>query len=358
MVPALRRPPCVVPFSGGRDSSAVLAVATQVARRDGLPLPLPVTVRFPQASRTDETVWQELVIAHLELPDWERMELGTANGEFDLVGPLAARGLVRHGLLWPANAHFHVPLLEGASGGSLLSGIDGDALFGGWSWPRIGAVLARRVPPEPRDLLRFGYAAAPRVVRSWVVRRRGQLPGAASWLRPRARVAYDRAATRQQSPLRWSAHVATLAGARYLEVTCTSLQALADDTGTLVVHPFLDRRFLAALASTGGAWGWGGRALTTAALFGELLPEKTVTRSSKALFDEVFWSEPSRQFARHWDGTGVHDELVDPDALKREWLSATPHAGSGTLLQAAWLHAQRSMVAGNDSERRRGGHDG
>ena len=37
--PALERSPCVVSFSGGRDSSAVLAVATQVARREGLPLP-------------------------------------------------------------------------------------------------------------------------------------------------------------------------------------------------------------------------------------------------------------------------------------------------------------------------------
>jgi asparagine synthase (glutamine-hydrolysing) len=35
MVRALHRPPCVVSFSGGRDSSAVLALATHVARREG-----------------------------------------------------------------------------------------------------------------------------------------------------------------------------------------------------------------------------------------------------------------------------------------------------------------------------------
>jgi asparagine synthase (glutamine-hydrolysing) len=40
---ALQRPPCGVAFSGGRDSSLVLAVATHVARRDGLPDPLPIT---------------------------------------------------------------------------------------------------------------------------------------------------------------------------------------------------------------------------------------------------------------------------------------------------------------------------
>ncbi|MGH3092626.1 MAG: hypothetical protein ACRDOG_09935, partial [Gaiellaceae bacterium] len=35
--PALLRPPCAVSFSGGRDSSLVLAVAAHVARSDGLP---------------------------------------------------------------------------------------------------------------------------------------------------------------------------------------------------------------------------------------------------------------------------------------------------------------------------------
>ena len=36
VLPALQRPPCLVSFSGGRDSSAVLAVAADVARRHGL----------------------------------------------------------------------------------------------------------------------------------------------------------------------------------------------------------------------------------------------------------------------------------------------------------------------------------
>ena len=40
VLPAVSRPPCVVTFSGGRDSSLVLAVATRVARREGLPDPI------------------------------------------------------------------------------------------------------------------------------------------------------------------------------------------------------------------------------------------------------------------------------------------------------------------------------
>ena len=48
ILPALRRPPCLVSFSGGRDSSIVLAVAASAARRQGLSLPIPVTRAFPR----------------------------------------------------------------------------------------------------------------------------------------------------------------------------------------------------------------------------------------------------------------------------------------------------------------------
>ncbi|HZC13844.1 MAG TPA: hypothetical protein VE270_07480, partial [Thermoleophilaceae bacterium] len=58
---ALQRPLCVVSFSGGRDSSAVLALAMHVARCDGLPLPIPLTMRFPRYARTNEDEWRELV---------------------------------------------------------------------------------------------------------------------------------------------------------------------------------------------------------------------------------------------------------------------------------------------------------
>ncbi len=41
VLPALQRQPCLVAFSGGRDSSAVLAVAALVARRPGWRSPSP-----------------------------------------------------------------------------------------------------------------------------------------------------------------------------------------------------------------------------------------------------------------------------------------------------------------------------
>src|SRR5947209_20309061 len=62
--PALMSPPCVVGFSGGRDSSALLACALDLARREGLPEPIPITLDFG-TPRTDEREWQELVVAHV-----------------------------------------------------------------------------------------------------------------------------------------------------------------------------------------------------------------------------------------------------------------------------------------------------
>ncbi|HWC25368.1 MAG TPA: asparagine synthase-related protein, partial [Solirubrobacteraceae bacterium] len=147
---ALRRPPCVVSFSGGRDSSLVLAAAARVARRERLPPPIPATNRFPDAPETDETDWQEQVVAHLGLSDWERLEF---TDELDAVGPYARRMLRAHGLLWPFNVHFHLPLLERARGGSLLTGLGGDQLF----------ELPQRTPRRmrPRDLASRALAGAP-----------------------------------------------------------------------------------------------------------------------------------------------------------------------------------------------------
>jgi asparagine synthetase B (glutamine-hydrolysing) len=57
LVRSLQRPPCLVAFSGGRDSAGVLAAASHAARRHGLPLPIPATYRFPGAAEVDESEW-------------------------------------------------------------------------------------------------------------------------------------------------------------------------------------------------------------------------------------------------------------------------------------------------------------
>ena len=135
---ALRNPPCGVAFSGGRDSSAVLAIATHVARREGLADPVPITRVFPDAPAADEGQWQELVVGHLELADWQRVSI---HDELDVVGPLAAAHLVEHGVVWPPMIHADVPLLGSLRGGSLIDGEGGDEVLG---------VDAHRVAPLTR----------------------------------------------------------------------------------------------------------------------------------------------------------------------------------------------------------------
>ena len=167
--PAVHSGRCFVSFSGGRDSSAVLAAATAVARREEMPLPVPVTIRARDVPTSNESDWQESVVRHLGLTDWIRLEI---TDELDAVGPLAQRALARHGLLWPFNAHFHSPMLDEAAGGVLLTGVGGDEL---WSSSSADTIRLRR------RLLRL----APPPIRRAILARR--IPIAYPWLRPRGR---------------------------------------------------------------------------------------------------------------------------------------------------------------------------
>ena len=332
VLPALRRSPCLVSFSGGRDSSAVLAAAVSVARREGLPDPIPATIRAPGAPAADESRWQELVVAHLGLDDWLRLPFG---GELDVVGPIAGRVLRRHGLLWPFNAHFHVPMLEAARGGGLLTGIGGDELFGAATSSRAAAVLTGRVRPVPRDVRRVALYLAPHFARRRWHGRAG-VP-----MHPWLTASGDRAARaalaawQAAQPRRLAERMQQVRAARYMRVGTDSLAVLARDSDTALVHPLLDRALWASVRGSAPRGGFFGRTDAMEAIFGALLPAELLRRGDKAGFDEVFFHEHSRAFAASWEGPG--DELVDGRALREHWLGDSPRAQSFTLLQAAWL---------------------
>jgi hypothetical protein len=74
-------------------------------------------------------------------------------------------------------------------------------------------------------------------------------------------------------------------------------------------------------------------------LFGDLLPEKLLSRPSKAAFNAAVWGPGVRVFAADWGGEGVDERWVDAAALRREWLSERPDFGTALLLHAAWLAA-------------------
>jgi asparagine synthase (glutamine-hydrolysing) len=347
LLPALRRAPCLVSFSGGRDSAAALAVAARLARREGLPDPIPATNRFTGVPTSDEDEWQELLIAHLGIKDWLRLDF---TDELDVVGPYAQRALRRHGLLWPCNAHFHLPLLEAAEGGALITGAGGDELFMATTRRRAYAVLAGLERPRRRDVLTIGLAVAPRPVRRAVHARRITVPF--GWLRPTARRALVRTIAMEDArePIAPTARLRFLHGSRSLRVAIAALGVLAGDHDVLIAHPLAAPEVAAAVARRAPK-GFSGRAEGMGALLGEVLPQAVVTRSTKATFDQAFFHDHSRAFAAAWQGDGVPAEIVDVEALSRDWLSAAPTPQSMTLLQAAWLARDASERSGDGIEK-------
>jgi asparagine synthetase B (glutamine-hydrolysing) len=334
ILPALLRPPCLISFSGGRDSSGVLAAATALARREGLPTPIPATNVFRELPETDESRWQERVVRHLGLTEWLRIE---HTDELDLIGLYAQRVLRRHGLVWPFNAHFHLPLLDAARGGSLLTGIGGDELFGATRRHLIETLLARERRPRPGDLLRVGLAFAPHPIRRRVYARR--TPLAFPWLRPSAqRVAARRlAGWSATQPRRLRERLTWLRNARYLEVVTAAFELMANDTEVRLVHPLLARQVWAEVAAFSAGFGFTSRTDGMRRVFGELLPDEICARGSKARFDAALWTRQTRDYVGSWDGTGVPEEWVDPTALVAHWREGRPWANSFTLLQAMWL---------------------
>jgi asparagine synthase (glutamine-hydrolysing) len=331
---ALLQPPCLVSFSGGRDSSAVLAVATAVARREGLALPVPATFRFALAPGSHEDDWQEHVVRHLALRDWERLPM---TAELDSVGPVAQDVLMRHGLVWPSNAHFHVPLLRRAAGGSLLTGIGGDEVLGSQPWASARAVLARRYQLRGAHVLPVAVALSPRPVRRWAVARRHEMRW--PWLRPDVQRAVEGRLADWQSrtPISWRGAVAWWWRSRYRAVLSASMALLATDAGTQAVHPFLEEGVVGAVAGRFGAIGPDSRSAAMRALFEDVLPAAVMDRRSKAFFNGAFISDYSRSFAASWTGEGVDDSLVDPVALAKEWCAQQPDPRSMLLMQSAWL---------------------
>ena len=334
---ALRRSPCLVSFSGGLDSSLVLAVATRVARREGLPLPVPVTNRFPLVDHAQEDRWQELVTRHLGIDDWIRLDF---TDELDAVGPVATRALRRHGVLWPFNAHFHVPVVERAVGGSVLTGIGGDEVFGRSRWARATAFLHGQVGATPRDLARMSFLAAPGWMKRVVLARR--MPAVLPWLTEDAHREFARqwAADEADEPAYLGPRLRALDRRRWLRLGLRSLNLLAEDAQAEIRHPLLARDFRVALAQAAPRRGYDDRVAAFRELFADLLPAKLLERGSKARFEGAFWGAPSRELASSWDGQGVDPSVVDREALRVHWELPEPDAHSFLLLQTLWLRHQ------------------
>ncbi|GHE97518.1 hypothetical protein GCM10017786_32820 [Amycolatopsis deserti] len=329
----LTRTPCLVAFSGGRDSSALLAAAVSLARREGLPLPVPITLRYPAAPGSDESAWQDAVLAHLGIT--ERIVL-TVDDEHDPVGPIATAVLRRHGLVWPPNFAPTWRMMDAARGGVLLTGEGGDEVFGLKRITPLTKVLKARGRVPARVFTDAVRALAPASVRRRaVLRARYRRP----WLRPAAEevLAERDAADAAAYELHAGRHAWQFTTRRCARLGYRTVRALGSELDCRYVQTFAEPDFVAAIARAAGFWGWSGRTATMRDVFGDLLPREVLERTTKADFTGAVFTERTRAFAREWTGRGVDAELVDAEALRDNWLSPSPHAPSMTLLQQAWL---------------------
>ncbi|QBX54622.1 asparagine synthase [Nocardioides seonyuensis] len=338
IIPALTLAPCFVAFSGGRDSSAVLAVATDVARRHGLPDPVPVTELYPGIPESDESEWQELVLSHLGLRDWLRLEFPQGN---DFLGGEAQASLRRRGLIWPAALHVKATVLDRiGQSGTLLTGEGGDEVLGRRRGAQVSRLWRRSTARVGASDLRSALSTlSPEPLRRW--RGRVRLDGAEMqpWLRPAARARHHRllAADLASEPLSTSESLRWLLTRRAAAMASHNYTTIAAEHGLALHEPLLDPGFVHALAAAAGRWGFASRTDAMRAIFGDLLPDAILARRGKAYFNRAFMGEETRAFAESWDGSGLDPELVDPAVLRAEWLSPFPSAISTPLLQAAWL---------------------
>lgn len=338
---ALLRAPCVVAFSGGRDSSVILAAATAVARREGLADPIPVTRWHPGLKAADEESWQRRVVDHLQLVQWHRVRL---DGQLDLIGPYARRVLKRHGLVWPSAAHAMLPVMDAAGEGTVLTGEGGDEVFG---VHRITPLSRIRAGDRSRAALREAAVAfAPSRLRAAATTRRLDqvLP---TWLRPVARDAVRPllVADEVDGPLRLRASLRRLLSRRAWVVGRATLDQLADDAGVACRHPFMEPSFVGAVADVSAPLGFPDRTTALETLFADLLPGDVLRRQSKAVFNAALFHDDARAFAASWDGDGIDHDLVDADRLRVEWVGDHPSALSGPLLQVAWLDDSQTHPA-------------
>lgn len=342
-VELLQQRPCVVAFSGGRDSSALLAVMADTARREGLTPPTAVSLRWSDNPATDERVWQEQVADHVGVESWEVLEPGD---DVDLLGEQAQDALVRCGLLWPASSTALVPLYRRAAGGVVVTGEGGDELFGTWPLARLRARVARRQRPVRPDVIDVGTTLLPAPLRVRRLRRH-QHPYQ-RWLTAEATAAHRQSLSEDAAEdfRPWGAFVRSTAARRSARLARRSAEVLAAASGASYAAPLLEDRFVAALGQVAPVAGIGDRSQIMHHLFGHLLDERVLTRVSKATFGGVYWGPAARSFAESWDGTGLPEGLVTPGPLRAAWLSERPTFGSALPLHAAWLASRQPAAAG------------
>jgi asparagine synthase (glutamine-hydrolysing) len=336
LLPGLSKPPCFVEFSGGRDSSALLAVGVDVARRHGLVLPVPMTRVFPDVTESREDEWQEMVLRHLEIDEWHRTEY---TDEFDLLGPTAIESLRRLGLVWPVTLHTRPLIWRAARGSTLVSGEGGDEVFGYRRTTALAGLIAGNVHPRGKAIVQSLRELSPPFLRRRMVMTGLGRGGRRSWLSDEASELFmtQLVEDAMTEPLRWDTATRRHRYRRSNGIGMRNLRHSAEMSGVIYLSPFQDQSFLDALASRGGRLGFPGRSAAMRGMFGGLLPSVILERETKAEFTRTIVRRYTRRFIENWNGDGLLKEFVKSAALKHEWEADRPHVGTFPLIQAAWL---------------------
>ncbi len=329
--------PVYVEFSGGCDSSVIIAAAQAACRAANHDDPIPLTYRYPLQPETDESDYQDAVLTHLGLGVGHRISI---TSEFDLLGPVAQRCMERHGLAWPAAGMVRTGVWEQLEPGTLLSGEGGDDALG----PRRIAGLARAM----RELKR----RRPRAVAGNLVRTigpRGQRMRrfdfkAGEWLSAAEgkRFVALAAADPVGEPLSNGEFATWFTNRPAVRLANHQLIAMAASANQRFVAPFMDPAFVCAVDDLSPRWQLLDRRAVLRMHFADHLPKQLIDRTDKRFMSGVFFNEHAREFARHWDGR-IFVSGIDSEALRSHWTTAERDAVSALsfmLLQAAWMAAR------------------
>jgi hypothetical protein len=333
--------PCYVELSGGCDSSLVLSAAVAACHRSNHAPPVSLTFRFPSFPEMDESEYQDAVLAFLGLRPGHTYAI---TNEFDLLGPSAQKGLKQFGPACPAPLFSHGDLLRTLEPGLLLSGEGGDEVLGR---RRIGG-LNRAASALRRGNLRGTAGNLLNTVGPMRFRRaryeKRHPPSDFEWIEPLevTRFVADNFQWDLEEPLRpknYPDHYFLSHGAQFGFHQLTEVRRWSGHT---FFAPLMDPNFVQAVADLTPLTKCVDRQMVLNHHFSDHLPNIVLNRTTKAVFQPVYFNDYSKEFARSWSGQ-TSDPLVDGAKLKRYLLQDDVHKIHNLvflLLQQAWLEAQ------------------